>query len=56
MTYVIEQQRTTFKGNGEHTKRWHPIDCFEDKELAEKELANLNRRWVAYEAFRLIEQ
>ena len=53
MTYAIEQHRSTLNGNGKVSKWWDPIDWFEDKELAEKELANLNRAWQS--DFRLVE-
>ena len=56
MNYSIEQLRTAFAGNGEYTERWEQIDSFEDKELADKELANLNRKWVGFGIFRLTEQ
>ena len=47
MTYVIEQLNCT-------SSAWFPIARFEDKELADKELRNLNRAWVASGTFRLI--
>ena len=53
MTYAIEQLRTTFKGNGEYCKSWDPIDWFEDRDLARKELANLIKAW--HSDFRLVE-
>ena len=54
MTYIIQEQRMIIKGDDEYIMWWDSIDWFEDKELAEKELRNLNRSWVASANFRLI--
>ena len=53
MTYTIEQLKRTYS-DGTLAEWWWPLDWFEDKALAEKELNNLNRRWVASD-FRLTE-
>ena len=51
MTYVIEHYQQTLVDN-QITSKWCAWGTFEDKELAEKELRNLQRRWASAE-FRL---
>ena len=53
MTYIIQVLRNTWQ-DGEMKQQWEYLDSFQDKELAEKELRNLNRAWVASGTFRLI--
>ena len=53
MTYVIEHYQQTLVDN-QITSKWCACRTFEDKELAEMELRNLNRAWVASGTFRLI--
>ena len=55
MTYCIEQLRTTVYEDGITSTWWDTVEWFDDKELAEKELRNLNRAWVASGTFRLVE-
>ena len=53
MTYIIQVLRMRWY-QGNYEKYWEWLDSFQDKALAEKELANLNRRWPASGNFRLI--
>ena len=53
MTYVIQVLRNTWYDNDYH-QYWEYLESFQDKELAEKELRNLDRAWVASGTFRLI--
>ena len=52
MTYTIQVLRNTWQ-DGEMKQQWEYLESFEDKELAEKELRNLDRAWVASGTFRL---
>ena len=54
MTYTIQVLRNTWH-DGNYHQQWEYLESFQDKELAEKELRNLNRAWVASGTFRLIE-
>ena len=56
MTYHLEILRTTFKGDGEYTKHWDPVEVFEDKELAWKEFQKISAAWFGTAVYRLIEQ
>ena len=51
MTYAIEHFQQALVDN-QLTTKWCTWETFEDKELAEKELRNLLRRWHSAE-FRL---
>lgn len=53
MTFIIQVLRNTLY-DGNYHQQWEYLDSFQDKELAEKELRNLNRAWVASGTFRLI--
>ena len=53
MTYIIQVLRNTWEGD-EMKQQWEYLESFQDKEIAEKELTNLNRAWVASGTFRLI--
>ena len=54
MTYTIQVLRNTWY-DGDYNQQWEYLESFQDKELAEKVLRNLNRAWVASGTFRLIE-
>tara|TARA_Y100001958_G_C21002376_1_gene385675 strand:+ start:530 stop:700 length:171 start_codon:yes stop_codon:yes gene_type:complete len=51
MTYTIEHYQYQLV-NDDLVQTWSPFESFEDQELAEKELSNLQRRWSSAE-FRL---
>lgn len=52
--YIIQVLRNTWQ-DGDMKQQWEYLESFQDKELAEKELRNLNRAWVASGTFRLTE-
>ena len=52
MTYTIQALRNTWYDANYH-QQWEYLESFQDKELAEKELRNLNRAWFSA-TFRLI--
>ncbi len=53
MTYTLQVLRNTWY-DGDYSQQWEYLESFQDKELAEKKLRNLNRAWVASGTFRLI--
>ena len=53
MNYIIQVLRNTWIGD-DMKQQWEYLDSFQDKELAEKELRNLERAWVASGTFRLV--
>lgn len=53
MTYIIEREVLEIDEGDVLRRSWAFEDSFEDKELAEKKLRDLNRAWVASGNFRL---
>ena len=54
-SYSLQALKSWWNHDGELIdKQWAQIECFQDKELAEKELENLRRRWPASGVFRLV--
>ncbi len=53
MNYIIQVLRNTWHEE-KFEQQWEYLDSFQDKELAKKELRNLERAWVASGTFRLI--
>ena len=53
MTYTLQHYGYPPGGPHSFVARWYDCETFEDKELADKELANLLRRWPKAE-YRII--
>lgn len=53
-THTIQEEKLVWNKAEGYSKEWHYVESFNDKELAEKELANLNRRWSASGTFRIV--
>lgn len=53
-TYTIQTLQTTWR-DGEYFQQWELVESFQDKELAVRELENLERQWIASGTFRLFE-